>query len=621
MSNIGYINFLQDGSIPSVFNPSTFKASSIQTDNITTSNLSVSNTSTTNGIIDLSVINASALVVSDSAVYSGIPTNNSNSIATTQYVDTKISNLLGSNVNTLMDTISEINTALNNDPNYANTIATRLGTDEVNIQTNTNNINTINSNISSINTSLLNHDTRITNNASDIHDIQTNLTTINASITTNTNNIATNTNNINTNTNNINTLTTGLNSANSNITSNTNSIISLESNKVNISDILTRTLNDRSDIHIASTNYVDLSLDAIKNGVSSNYDTLSELETQISTKANDASVLHIANINENIDGVKTFLQIPKIGLNNIATTNNINDAIANLINSAPSTMDTLGEIATILTTDTNNINTILSTMTTLSGAQTIDGLKTFTTSPIVPSLTQGDNSTKSANTSYVDTGLNNLNTSISTNYLTTSSASSTYQPLSSMSSYLTASTASSTYQPLSSMSSYLTTSTASSTYQPISSMSSYLTTGFTSSNNTFTGSNEFQKDIITNKNVEKYIAGTVSSNAFTIDYSTNTNNIYLISPSSGTNIALTITNLPTTRGTAIYDFSFLINVSTYKNYINSLNINGSSITMIAINGLTNITINSSSSLVLQNLNIVMNGATVSYSITSVASIF
>lgn len=52
-------------------------------------------------------------------------------------------------------------------------------------------------------------------------------------------------------------------------------------------------------------------------------------------------------------------------------------------------------------------------------------------------------------------------------YLTTSAAAATYQPLSGMSSYLTTASAASTYQPLSGMSSYLTTSSAASTYAPL----------------------------------------------------------------------------------------------------------------------------------------------------------
>jgi len=65
--------------------------------------------------------------------------------------------------------------------------------------------------------------------------------------------------------------------------------------------------------------------------------------------------------------------------------------------------------------------------------------------------------------------------------LTTSNASSTYAPISSLSSYLTTSNASSTYATIASLSSYLTTSNASSTYAPISSLSSYLTTSNASS--------------------------------------------------------------------------------------------------------------------------------------------
>lgn len=63
------------------------------------------------------------------------------------------------------------------------------------------------------------------------------------------------------------------------------------------------------------------------------------------------------------------------------------------------------------------------------------------------------------------------------NYLTSSTAASTYQTISGMTSYLTTGSATSTYQPISGMSSYLTTLSASNTYQPISGMSSYLTSG------------------------------------------------------------------------------------------------------------------------------------------------
>jgi hypothetical protein len=61
------------------------------------------------------------------------------------------------------------------------------------------------------------------------------------------------------------------------------------------------------------------------------------------------------------------------------------------------------------------------------------------------------------------------------NYLTNSTASSTYQTIANMSNYLTNSTASTTYQTIANMSNYLSTATASSTYQTIANMSNYIT--------------------------------------------------------------------------------------------------------------------------------------------------
>jgi hypothetical protein len=335
--------------------------------------------------------------------------------------------------------------------------------------------------------------------------------------------------------------------------------------------------------------------------------------------------------------VKTFTTAPKINSYNIATTNDITTAINNLINSAPSTLDTLGEIANVLNANTNDISTIVSSMVTLGTSQTVSGAKTFSSSPQVPTLTQGNNSTSCASTAYVDAGLaTKANTSALSDYLTITDASSTYQPQSTMSSYLTTANASSTYQTQAGMSSYLTTANASSTYQPISSMSSYLTTSTASStyqtqsamssyptlsgSNTMSGVNEFSSEIVNNKLVEKFSTGTVTTNAMSVNYSSNTNNIYAITPSSANNIALTITNLPTTRS-AIYDFTFIINTSTNKNYINTLNVNGSSVTMKGVGGLTNLSVDASSTVVIQNIYIQMTNSTVTNAITSLSSCY
>jgi len=107
----------------------------------------------------------------------------------------------------------------------------------------------------------------------------------------------------------------------------------------------------------------------------------------------------------------------------------------------------------------------------------------------------------------INAGTLALQTWVSASYLTTSSASTTYAPKASptftgivtipsgasISGYLTSATASSTYQTLSGMTSYLTTATASTTYQTQAGMSSYLTTSSasttyaTKASPTFTG--------------------------------------------------------------------------------------------------------------------------------------
>lgn len=623
--NIGFLNLNVDGSLPVVFNPATFRTSAIQSDQLSTQTLSVSSTTNTNGIVDYNSIEAKKISVQNEAIYSGNLIPNSSCIATTYYVDDKINTIMGgTGINTLLDSISEINQALNNDPNYANTIGLRISQNEVNTQNNANSIGQLNNDISDINDSLVSIDTRINTNASDIDDIQTSLTQSNQQITSNTNAIGINSNNITTNTNSINSLTSSLQTANTNIstlqtqtTTNTNSISSINSvlpTKANINNpsftgtanfntLVTNSLTDNGNITIKGNTIIgDQTTDTltvtgnttfnqpvtiqsvnVKNKLDSLDSSVSTINTNITnlqtSKANDNTVVHISG-NETLSGVKTFSNIPKIGLNDVATTNDINTAINNLINSAPSTLDTLGEISTVLQNNQNDVNTIISTMVTLGTNQTITGVKTFSSNPQVNTLTQGDNSNSVATTSYVDTGLTNLNSNISSTYLTQSNATSTYQTQSGMSSYPR-----------------LTTS------------------------NTFTNFNEYSSDIIQNKLVEKYIVGTVSSNAMSINYSTTTNNIFSISPSSATNIALTITNLPTNRGTAIYNFTFLINTSTNKNYINSLNVNGSSITMRASGGLANVSVNTSSVLVIQTLNIMMNGATVSNALTSVISTF
>lgn len=93
-----------------------------------------------------------------------------------------------------------------------------------------------------------------------------------------------------------------------------------------------------------------------------------------------------------------------------------------------------------------------------------------------------------------------------------------------------------------------------------------------------------------------------------------------ISPSSAANIALTISSVPTSR-TAIYDLTFIIDTSTYKQYINSISVNGTSKTMVSPGGLSNITVSASASVVVQTISIHMTNSTITNVYTSVASLY
>jgi microcystin-dependent protein len=122
-----------------------------------------------------------------------------------------------------------------------------------------------------------------------------------------------------------------------------------------------------------------------------------------------------------------------------------------------------------------------------SGAQNINGLKTFGTLPECYGTPQLEN--QLVNKFYVDNL--SIHQSVSgiiynlsiyqtksdmVNYLTVATANTTYQQKTDMINYLTISSAIFTYQTKSNMINYLLTSTATATYQPISLMTNYLTT-------------------------------------------------------------------------------------------------------------------------------------------------
>ena len=600
------IQLLNYGRVPEIYNPNTFKTTVVESTNVVTQSAVVAN-------LETQTATTTTAQISDY----------SEQVATTKYVTDKISDVIGS-APELLNSLSELAEALNNDQNFATTITQRFANVENDISTLETELVTTNDNISNVQTFANTIESNVNNLKSDLsgnvyqyalnsslNNLKSDLSgnvydyALNSSLNTTNANVLTNTNNISTINNSITTLQNGkADKANPTFTG-----------TATFNSITTQALTDNGNITIKGNTIIgDQSTDTLTVtgtstfnnnvivqtvNVKNKFDALDTSITNLTnTKANDNVVVKLTG-NQTINDIKTFSTPPKIGLNDIATQNYVDTQISNLINGAPSTLDTLNEIATVLQNNQNDVNSILSSMVTLSTNQSISGVKTFTSNPQVNTLTQGNNSNSVASTSYVDTGLSTkANTSELANYLTTSNASSTYQPISGMSSYLT-------------------TSNASSTYQPISGMSTYAQFG---TSNTFTNLNEFSSDIVQNKLCEKYVSGTVSSNALSINYSSNTNNIYTISPSSATNIALTITNIPN-RGNCIYDFTFLINTATNKQYINTLNVNGSSITMKAGGGLANIAINGSATMVVQNIYIQMNGTSVTNAFTNVVSFF
>lgn len=402
------------------------------------------------------------------------------------------------------------------------------------IETNQTNINTVNTNINTI-------ESEITNINNEISTINTEITTINTEIT-------------------------NLGATNSTVDP------SVLSQYVLSSDLTTELTN--------YTLTTDLTTQL------NNYTLTTDLTTQLATKLNVSDGVDLTS-NQTITGIKTIpnlistTQPSTDNSTNIATTEFVKTQINDLIAGAPTTLDNLNEIATVLQANSNNINDLLSNTCSLTTVQTILGDKTFQGNVYVNNQTQGDNSTKSANTSYVDTGLTNLNSAIT-----------------------------STYQPISSMSNYVLTSSLSS-YPNVSNI------------NTWTNNNFFNATTYLSKQAELYGSGggiVGTGNVINIGYNA-TNSIWSITPtSSSNNITLNITNIPTDQTYAIYDFCYIILVGTYKRYIQYLSVNGTSITMLANGGFSNTSANfdQGATVLIQNIYIQMNNTTVINAFTNLS---
>lgn len=128
------------------------------------------------------------------------------------------------------------------------------------------------------------------------------------------------------------------------------------------------------------------------------------VKTQLNGNASDLTALNTtakANLVEAINEVITIAN-GKINDSSVSTStawsssktsSEIATAVSDLVGSAPGTLDTLAELAQALQNDPDQITSILTSLgtkanssdvVTLTGNQTIAGVKTFTSSPVVP---------------------------------------------------------------------------------------------------------------------------------------------------------------------------------------------------------------------------------------------
>jgi hypothetical protein len=283
------------------------------------------------------------------------------------------------------------------------------------------------------------------------------------------------------------------------------------------------------------------------------------------------------------------------GMANYVTNTSLANTLGSYLTtaSASTTYQTISGMANYVTSAslTTQLGSYLSTTSASSTYQTISGMANYVTSASL--TTQLANYVTSAS---LTTQLANYvtNTSLSTtlgSYVT--SASLTTQ----LGNYLTTSSASSLYQTISGMSSYLTTTSASATYAPINNAS---LTGQT----TVT---EVAEQINT-------VTGVTTSLA--LSYTTCKGINYIQTPTA--NFSLALTNIPTTSTNATYTITLVIPA---KFYCNTITVNTTTYSMISGGGLANISINTSATYIIQQVNIMFLNSSTPTIMTNVISCF
>ena len=147
------------------------------------------------------------------------------------------------------------------------------------------------------------------------------------------------------------------------------------------------------------------------------------LEASVTSDIDDSSKAPSApTVKTYVEGLTDALDTRVTSLENAsstyATTNYVDTGLNGKVNTSDYTAnDVLTKIKTVdgsgsgLDADLlDGLNS--SDFVQMTGAQTIAGVKTFSDSPIVPDLSAGDNSTKAANSKYVDNAITNIEATI-----------------------------------------------------------------------------------------------------------------------------------------------------------------------------------------------------------------
>jgi arginine deiminase len=132
-----------------------------------------------------------------------------------------------------------------------------------------------------------------------------------------------------------------------------------------------------------------------------------------------------------------------------------------------------------------------------------------------------------------------------------------------------------------------------------------------SANNVFSGTNNFN---MLNENIN-YVSGITTS--LSLDYTSGCKGVNLIATPTA-NYSLAITNVPTGSTNATYTITL---ISTAKYYVNSITVNGTSRTIYASGGTSNISVSASASYVMQQLNICFLNSSTPVVFSSVMSIW